>query len=119
VQFKTTAAGSRNARNRVPRGSYAAGQTVSDVQFTNAQMRLTRIILPAGQSVEITTAATEPALLVALSTITLAMNDGAPITLRLGEEHWVDAGRGQEMTNAGAESMELLRVDFLTPPSDP
>lgn len=119
LQFKTDAKGGRNVRRRIPPGSYPATEHVTDVQFTNGQMRITRILLPAGQSVELTTAAAEPALLIALSPAALAVARGSSdeISMTPGQDRWLDAAQRERVTNTGGVSVELLRFDFLTPPA--
>jgi hypothetical protein len=94
ILIKTDAAGGRHMR-RISRGDYAAGENVTDEQFANKQLRLTRLIVVAGRPMTLP-ARPEPALL---------------ITLPAGDTRWIDA-RSATTLDAG----EYLRIDFLTAP---
>lgn len=115
VEFKTEPGGNRSPFFRDGRRLTAGRETATDVRFTNAQMRVTRVAVPAGQSAEIATAAAAPALLLALDPATLTM-DGASVSLTTGQERWIAPSRRERLTNAGTTPIELLRIDFLTAP---
>jgi hypothetical protein len=117
VQFKTDAGGVGSLRRRIPRGPYPAGAPAATVEFTNGQMRLTRLIVPRGSSAAIGTADGHPALLIALSPATLTMTGSSQdIALVPGQERWIEARQHESLRNTGAADVELLRFDFLTPP---
>ncbi len=78
-------------------------------------MRITRVAIPAGQTAEIATTANAPALLIALGNATLTA-DGAALPLTVGQERWVASSRREQLVNAGASQIELLRIDVLTAP---
>lgn len=100
VEFKTDPAGESSPYYRDNRPLGAAARA-SEVRFTNKQMRITRLAVPAGGRAEIAAPANQPALVVAL--------DG-------GKEQWVAPGRTETVTSAGKAS-EFLRIDFLTGPA--
>jgi hypothetical protein len=102
VEFKTDPGPDRSPYHRDNRPLQAGATVASEVRFTNAQMRLTRIALPAGGSTPVTTPAGQPALVLAL--------DG-------GQERWMAAGQTVQFGNAARTPAEFLRVDFLTPPA--
>lgn len=77
----------------------AATNTTTEVRFTDAQMRITRLATPAGQTAEIAPTAVAPAL-----------------PLKAGQERWVASSRRERLANVGASQIELLRIDVMTPP---
>jgi hypothetical protein len=77
------------------------------VQFENVQVRVTRLVIAAGQQLDVRTTAHEPSLLIAVTT------GGA---LALGQERWMDTNASEPIRNAGTEPIELLRFDFKTAP---
>ncbi len=115
VEFKTDPAGETSPYFRDARPLRPGAATASDVRFTNRQMRITRVAIPAGGQAEIATAPDAPAVLIALGD-TVMTADGASLGLRAGQERWVAAARRERLTNAGTAAVELLRIDFLTPP---
>jgi hypothetical protein len=115
VEFKTDPAGATSPFYRDNRPLAAPTTVTTDVRFTNAQMRITRVGVPAGQTAEIATAANIPALLIALGDATMTA-DGAALTLKTGQERWVAPSRRERLTNTGTAAVELLRIDVLTAP---
>lgn len=88
VWFKTDNGGERNLRRRMP---------LTDQEFANKQMRITRLTIAPDKSITIETPARQPALIVSVPS---------------GETRWIDAGQKESLATAG----EFLRVDFLTAP---
>jgi hypothetical protein len=119
VQFKTDPAGVRAFRRRVPAPSSDARGTGSEVEFSNAQIRISRITIAPGDSVDLTTGDAEPALLVALSDarLTVARASSSDLSLSVGQDHWLETRQREHVTNAGSAPVVLLRFDFLTSPS--
>jgi hypothetical protein len=103
VHFKTASDGPRNLRRRIPRNAADVAPLIRE-EFSNAQMRIWRLIVAAGKSVEIRTPDGQPALL---------------LTLMSGQERWVNAGQIEAVTNTGTKQMELIRIDLLTAPVAP
>ncbi len=58
VEFKTHSAGAAAPFDRDTRPLGAVAKTTTEVRFTNAQMRITRVAIPAGQTAEVATTAT-------------------------------------------------------------
>jgi hypothetical protein len=119
VEFKTDPAGLRGFRRRVPvPAARASNDNSTDVEFNNAQIRISRIRIAAGNSVDISTEG-EPALLVALSDarLTVARASSMDLSLTVGQEHWIETRQREHMANTGTAPVELLRFDFLTKPA--
>ncbi|MEZ5292348.1 MAG: hypothetical protein R2745_14805 [Vicinamibacterales bacterium] len=115
VEFKTDPAGDRSPYYRDNRILAAGAEPVSDVRFTNRQMRITRIAIPPGASTEVATTADAPALLIALGQASLAVN-GAARTFGAGQERWMPVNQRDRLENSGQAPAGLLRIDLLTPP---
>jgi quercetin dioxygenase-like cupin family protein len=90
IVFKTDNAGVRNLRQRM---------SPADNEFTNKQMRVTRIRIAAHQTETI--AAKEPSLVIEWPS---------------GNDRWLDAGTSAPVTNHDARPLELVRIEFLTKP---
>ena len=90
-------------------GKYERGAPSSEptVHFSHAQVRISRLWLPPGQTIEISTA-TEPALIVALQ------SGGG---YHAGEERWLDRSSATTLSNSGAAPIDFLRFDLKTPPA--
>jgi hypothetical protein len=99
IWFKTDGSASY-LRQRLSRGTYKAGENVVDTQYTNKQMRVTRLIVM--QHEEIVFTAKEPALLIEVPS---------------GRERWIEAGEAVRLENHEAPEAEFLRLDFLTRPN--
>ena len=115
VEFKTDPAGATAPFYRDARPLGTTAKTTTDVRFTNAQMRITRVAIPAGQMAEIATTANAPAVLIALGEASLTA-DGTALPWKVGQERWVPSSRRERLANVGAAQIELLRIDVLTPP---
>ena len=102
VWFKTDNAGVRNLRQRLSRGTYKPDTTVTDEQYTNKQMRVTRYIVQ--QHEEITFTSKEPAIVIEVPS---------------GQERWIESGEAVRLENHTAPEQEFLRIDFLTRPGTP
>lgn len=80
-------------------------------------MRLTRLIVAPGKTLDLSTAAREPALIIALQDGALpGVRPGDVTTTAAGQERWLDAGQQVRLANAGAAPADPLRIDFLTAP---
>jgi hypothetical protein len=114
IEFKTDPAGT-SPFYRETMKTYPAATNTTDVKFESAQMRITRLVVAPGQSLDLSAAARQPALVVALKDGTLAgVQPGAAAAIAAGQERWLDAGQQTRLTNAGSAPAELLRIDFLT-----
>jgi Tfp pilus assembly protein PilF len=119
VEFKTEAAKDPNTlRGKFFRPNFTldapAGENFQTMQFENEQVRITRLLCAARKTCE--HAATNPSLLVALTTARFRSGPGKPLRLAPGQTRWLDAGRRQRWENVGNEATEWLRFDFKTPP---
>ena len=104
VELKTEPLEERTLRGRFFRA--ASPEThVEQVQFENAQVRITRMLVGPKRSMEVQ-ATGVPALLIALA--------AAP--LPPGDTRWVAAGSARTLQNPGNEPAEFLRFDLKTPP---
>jgi hypothetical protein len=116
VELKTDPAGVRNFRRRVPVPVRPSTQSSTDVEFTNAQVRISRIRIAAGEAVEVVTTESQPALLLALgdATMTVARGSSMDLSLTLGQERWIEPRQRERMANTGAAAIAFLRFDLLT-----
>jgi hypothetical protein len=101
---------------REPAPTAPPADNAADVKYTNRQIRVTRLAVAPGKTMALSSAANEPALLVALKNGTLSglIPNGAAVTA--GQERWVAAGEQVSLTNSGSAPVELLRMDLLTAP---
>lgn len=84
----------------------AAPSADAVVHFNHPQVRISRLWVIPGQSIEIA-AASDPALIIALA-------NGAG--LNVGETKWVEPSDGVRFANASTVPIDLLRFDFKTRP---
>lgn len=117
VEFKTDPGGAAPPFYREATKTYPAADNATDVKFVNQQMRITRLIVAPGKTLDQTTAAREPALIVALTDGPLSgLRPGNAAAIVAGQERWLDAGQQARLMNTGSAPAELLRIDFLTAP---
>lgn len=123
VEFKTEPINQNSLRGKFHREAVAPGENWLKVQFENEQVRITRIVIAARKTMDQSTNAAEPALLVALTPSQL--QTGAPkgktrVNLELGKTRWLAAGQQEELDNSGDAPLEMLRFEFKTKPfNDP
>jgi hypothetical protein len=117
VEFKTDPTDPSTLRGRFYREVVPPGENLEKVQFENAQVRLTRILVAPGRSARVETAPSEPTLLIALREASVRTSDGSTMTLGLGRERWLPAGTAFAFENGGSEPSEFLRFDFKTGPT--
>jgi hypothetical protein len=114
VEFKTTGIDSPRRRVAAPP---LVNETRAAVEATYDQFRSTRVTVAAGATFDVTAAAAEPALLIALTDgITFDTVERGGVNLKLGQERFIAAGQRQTVRNAGIAPAQFLRVDFLTRP---
>jgi hypothetical protein len=123
VEFKTDPKEPRTLRGKFFREAPAApGENFEKVQFENVQVRITRILIAPGKSVTVSTKEAEPSVFIALTPATCDVmptsvsGSGHPLTLAVGQEHWVGRSSDAQVKNQGTEAAELLRFDFKTKP---
>ena len=118
VEFKTRPLNATTLKGRFHREPNPDGQGFEKVQFNNEQLRVTRYVVSPGKRAEVSTA-TEPALLIALTTGQLKALCGASaeeIPLELGLARWLPRGSGSTFENVGGAAVEFLRFDLKTEP---
>lgn len=120
VEFKTEPINEKALRGRFHREAYPAGENFQKVQFENEQVRITRLVCAAGKSLEFSSSANEPALLVALSPASFKLSETkskpAALRLEMGQIKWMGASQQKKIENTGSTPAELLRFDFKTKP---
>lgn len=122
VEFKTDPKEPKTLRGKYFREAPAApGENLEKVQFENVQVRITRMLIAPGKSVTVSTKETEPSVFIALTPATFDVSptgggSGHPLTLAVGQEHWVGRTSDATLKNQGTEAAELLRFDFKTKP---
>ena len=115
VEFKTDPKDDRTLKGRFFREAVADGENVERIQFENEQVRISRVICAPGRPMRLVAATAEPALLIALQDAQVR-GSGAEITLRPGQERWIDASTTWAFENRGSGPTEFLRFDFKTAP---
>lgn len=116
VELKTDPKEPRTLRGKFYRETPPPGENLEKVQFENVQVRITRLVIAAGQQLDVRTTPHEPALLIALTPGRIEGEPAAAVTLAAGQELWMKTAASRRLHNTGAEPIELLRFDFKTPP---
>lgn len=116
VEFKTDPVGGSSPFVRDNRRLTATTTTAVEERFANAQMRISRMAIPAGQQAEVTTTASAPTLLIALGDASMSA-DGTALPLKIGQERWIAASKRERLANTGTTAVELIRIDVLTAPT--
>ena len=116
VEFKTDPVDEKTLRGKFFREEYPAGENFQKVQFENEQIRITRLVCPPGKTLDVSTAANQPSLLVALSAADFKASGikAKKVKLGMGQNEWVGAAQQARLENAGTAPAELLRFDFKT-----
>ena len=101
IVFKTDNAGVRNLRQRL---------APTEVEWSNKQMKITRLRVKPGQSLAIETK-NNPALRIAL-------REGVKqwTTLPADMLRWLDKGTTEEFAVTGDFPVDIIKIDFLTKP---
>jgi quercetin dioxygenase-like cupin family protein len=117
VEFKTEPLDESTLKGKFFREDPAATATAARTQFENAQVRVSRVRIAPGETVDVTAGVGQPALLVALSTTGVAAA-GRPVhQVDAGRTAWIDAG-GSARLRANGEAAEVLRFDFKSRPQE-
>jgi hypothetical protein len=115
VEFKTEPLNQNTLRGKFHREPVPPGENSRKVQFENDQIRITRMIIASHKTMNQSTNATEPALLVALSESNLEKGR-TRVNLGVGKSRWLGVGQKEELKNSGDAPVELLRFEFKTKP---
>lgn len=108
VEFKTEPKDEQTLRGRYHREAVPDGENRESVQFENAQIRVTRLVIAPARTFDLATGPAEPTLVITLSP--------TPGRLDSGHEHWIPQNQVERLTNTNNGPIELLRFDFKTPP---
>jgi hypothetical protein len=120
VEFKTKPAGESTLRGRYYRED-SGNENYQKVQFENEQIRITRIICAASQTLKLASGSSQPSLFVALTAGTLSVSglkgSSTQLDVKPGQTKWFGREQPQSLTNLLASNAEFLRFDFKTTPS--
>ncbi len=116
VEFKTEPLEEASLKGKFFRDETAPAATVQQTQFENAQVRITRVRVTPGETMGLTAAGDQPALLLALAPTGIVQGDGANRQMETGGTAWLDGGTGAVLRPLG-HAGEVLRFDFKTRPS--
>ena len=122
VEFKTEPLDDASLRGKFFREPSVPPAALQRMQFENAQMRITRVLVPSGDALDVTATAGQPTLLVALTPG--AFGTGAATgrdngrRLQIGQTGWLEAGVGGWVRPIGPTPFEVLRFEFKTRPVD-
>jgi len=105
IEYKTEGSQTAQTRGRRAAAPPLKSESAVDVDFTNAAMRITRVTIAAGQSMEMATDE-HPALLIDL-------------TADVGKARWIDPNDRESIGATGTSAVEYFRFDFLTAPLRP
>lgn len=123
VEFKTEPVNQNSLHGKFHREPVAPGENRRKVQFENEQIRIERMVIAPHKTMDQSTNATDPALLVALTPSQLQAagpKSKARVNLEIGKTRWLAAGQQEELENSGDAPVELLRFEFKTKPfNDP
>jgi len=120
IEFKTEPVNARSLRGKFAPEEYPPDENFQKVQFENEQIRATRLAVAPRKKLAVTTAASEPALLVALTPARFKFKKGknkpSKLSLDAGKTNWIEQGATVELENTGGAPAELLRFDLKTKP---
>src|SRR5215467_7449560 len=96
IEFKTEPAGAKSLRGKFQPEEHPADENSCKVQFENEQIRATQLAVAPRKKLVVSTAANEPALLVALTAASFKFKNGKAKPLKLsldaGKTRWVETG---------------------------
>ena len=115
VEFKTEPLNQNSLRGKFHREPVPPAENWQKIQFENEQIRIKRMVIAPGKTMDQSTNATEPALLVALTKSKLQKGQ-ARVNLEIGKTRWLAVNQKEELANSSDEAVELLRFEFKTKP---
>jgi hypothetical protein len=121
IEFKTEPVNESSLRGKYFREPHPAGENYSKVQFENEQIRITRVEIAGHKTMDMSTASSEPALIMALVParfVVRSANRASQIELTAGKSSWLPASQQALFENSGDSAAEALRFDFKTRPFD-
>jgi hypothetical protein len=120
IEFKTAAVSPRGLRGKFQPEEYTSNENFQKLHFENEQLRAIRLAIAPHNKLELSSNATEPALLIALTPASLKFTKGknkpSKLQLDMGKTVWIEQGARLEYENTGAAPVEFLRFDLKTKP---
>ena len=113
IEFKKLRQGKDLPLRRVPPADVPAEKNLSQVEFENDYLRVTRFTAVKGKPLEIKADGSVPTLIVVLAAGKLGRKDAQPELLSAGDTIWLDAGRSRTFDHVGTEPFEILRFDLV------
>lgn len=120
VELKTEVADTKTFRGRFPPDKHRGDKSSERVRFDNAQVRIARMTCAARSKCLDFNAQSRPSLIVAITSARLKMiKNGAEADLNIdaGQTIWAGANDQLHLENRSSNVIELLRVEFKTPPA--
>src|SRR5215475_9255604 len=111
VEFKTEPINQKSLQGKFHRETVAPGENFRKVQFENEQIVVERLIIAPKKSMDVSTNATQPALMIALTTSELSSDGGKRkerLKLDAGKTIWIAEGQQRQLENSSNSSIELL-----------
>lgn len=123
VEFKTEPVNQNSLKGKFHRESVASGENLRKIQFENEQIAVERLIIAPNKSMDVSTNATQPTLLIALTASEIRTTGGKRkerLILDVGKTVWIPEGQQRQFENSTGAPVELLRFAFKTKPfNDP
>jgi hypothetical protein len=120
IEFKTEPVNARGLRGKFQPEEYPLGENFQKIQFENEQIRATRLAIAPRKKLTVSTAANEPALMVALvpASFKIKKEKARPskLSFEAGKTAWFEQGEVIEFENTGDAPAEMLRFDLKTKP---
>ena len=120
VEFKTDPVDAASLKGKFYREEPMPRITVQRAQFENAQVRITRAVVPPGATLELTSAVSSPSLIVALTGASIEQHSEGtgPNARRLGvgQVAWAPVGGAIRIVGRDTALSEVLRFEFKTRP---
>jgi quercetin dioxygenase-like cupin family protein len=117
VELKTEPLDEGSLKGKFFREDPGPTATRARTQFENAQVRVTRVSVAAGDTVALRAAGGHPALLVALSPTAIVEAGGQARHIDSGRTAWIDAD-GEARLRANSTVGEVLRFDLKSRPME-
>ena len=121
VEFKTEPVNQKSLQGKFYRETVAPGENFRKVQFENEQIVVERLVIAPGKSMDVSTNAMQPALMIALTPSELSSSGGKGkerLKVDVGKTIWIAQGQQRQFENSSNAPVELLRFRFKTKPFD-
>jgi len=120
VELKTEPIDEGSLKGKFHREDHPLDENLQRVQFENAQIKITRLVVASSQPLEHAPTPGGPALLVALTESSIELGPpgdrGLQKRLQAGETGWMGAGDRAWIRGGAERAAELLVFDFKTKP---